>query len=87
MNRLYQHSAESSEAFAEQRAAKLTDYADRVTFWQVFVGARNELERRLWNPVPLDIEHVWYRFRDHDPVREAAYIEALASLRAEGLRI
>lgn len=74
----------SPDEIAEQRAKRLDSYTDRVLFVDTFQRVR-QVAVDLANTLPG--AELLYRMCAPYPVMEAAYIEALASLRAEGVRI
>lgn len=73
---------------AAVRADKMDSAADAMLFMKTFNDYRG-VAARLWllPTSPLEIDTIGRVARDAGPVQEAAMIEALASLRAEGVRL
>lgn len=73
---------------AAVRADKMDSHADRALFMDKFIAYR-DVAALLWllPTAPLEIETLGTVARAAGPVQEAAMIEALASLRAEGVRL
>lgn len=70
---------------AERRADRLSNYTDQSLFLDAFVQVRSvamSLARH-----PLDVDAMCTAVSARGPVQEAALIEALASLRAEGVQL
>lgn len=70
---------------AAARAERLDVWADRVLFLSTFDRVR-QVAPKLAH-LPLDLELICVELTRHSSVMEAAMIEALASLRAEGVRL
>lgn len=75
-------------AIAAKRSLMIDDQADRFLFMDAFARYRG-LAVKLWAAPtgPLEINALGRVARVLGPVQEAAMIEALASLRAEGIRL
>lgn len=70
---------------AGRRSMLLDSFAERNLFRATFARVRTIAPPMAH--LPLDLEMVCTEFTRHSSVMEAAMIEALASLRAEGVRI
>lgn len=70
---------------AADRAARLDSFSDRRLFLDTFDRVR-QVAPALAH-LPLDLELICVELTRHSSVMEAAMIEALASLRAEGVRL
>lgn len=78
----------TTAGIADHRSLLLDSISERNLFRDWFARYR-ELASRLWaTPTgPLEIEALGHVAREQGSVQEAAFIEALASLRAEGVRL
>lgn len=75
----------SVSEIAAARAARLDRWMDERLFLSTFDRVRKVAPALAH--LPLDLEAVCTEFTQHSAVMEAAMIEALASLRAEGMRL
>lgn len=82
----YRRDQKTPMDIAAVRSMQIDDLADRVLYRERFLAYRGTA-RRLWaSPTgPLEVEVLGFIARRSGPVHEAALIEALASLRAEGV--
>ena len=84
----YKRDHASPKDIAVRRSMLIDDRIDRELFRERFTTYRNTLARLRSAPMaPLEIETLGFIARAAGPVQEAAMIEALASLRAEGVRL
>lgn len=79
------HTALSPADIAKARAAKVDGWADQQLFLSTFDRVR-QVAPALAH-LPLDLELICVELTRNSSVMEAAMIEALASLRAEGMRL
>lgn len=70
---------------AKVRANRLYSFADRQLFMDTFARVR-QVAPALAH-LPLDLELICVELTRNSSVMEAAMIESLASLRAEGIRL
>lgn len=79
------HTSLSVIDLAERSASRLDNWADQQLFLRTFDRVR-QIAPDLAH-LPLELELICVEFTRHSTVMEAAMIEALASLRAEGARL
>lgn len=79
------HTALPPADIAKARASRLDNWADRQMFLSTFHRVR-QVAPKLAH-LPLDLELICVELTRHSTVMYAAMIEALASLRAEGVRL
>jgi hypothetical protein len=70
---------------AADRAARLDNWGDQQLFLSTFDRVR-QVAPKLAH-IPLDLEMICVELTRNSSVMEAAMIEALASLRADGVRL
>ena len=79
------YTARTSAEIAEVRAGRCRTYTDRVLFMDTYHRVRLIAEALAQQPE--DLEMICIECTRHSPVMFAAMIEALAGLRAEGVRL
>ncbi len=79
------HTELTVEQIAEVRSLRLRNRRDRALFIDTFNRVRAIAPQLAVSP--MDLELICVQFTRHSHVMYAAMIEALASIRAEGIRL
>ncbi len=79
------HTELTVEQIAEARSRHLQSSMDQLLFIHTFNWVRTVASQLA--VAPMDLELICVEFTRHSPVMYAAMVEALASIRAEGIRL